>query len=281
VLFARHDSRGEDDAMIGISLEHARSYNGKGYGIFRTVNEFEGKRQIACLKQINAWYVEIDGGDKKMQLERIRKTPIYPTRVVESKNGYHLYFNAIEALLDNYAQIMHGLRFHFKGDSKAKDVARVLREPGFYHWKDPNNPFMVREIFVCEARYREKDMLHFFPPPREEVIEMKAIDVSTYEPSGEETGLTAFLDGLDNEDALSRLSGTKWVNGEVYSFKKVSRGRSNIFVNGKSTSCFIDERGRIGATPGGPNIWCWLRYFGHSEKEIVAIIQEIYPGVRI
>jgi hypothetical protein len=278
MLYALHEN--EDNAsMITVDDKEARAFNAKGFGIFRTVNSFKESRKIVNLDKINSWYVEMDG-EKPEQLLKIKDSPIYPSRVVESKNGYHLYFSAIDATLEHYTRIEEGLIHHFGGDPKAKDVTRVLREPGFHHWKDIHFPFMVKEIFRADnIRYREKDMFHFFSPPiKAEVIP----EAKVYTPivsSGE--GLTEFLNGLDNQDALERLSRTSWVNFEEYSFKPTSRGRKNIIVNGKSTSCFIDENKRIGANPGGPNCYHWLRYFGHTDKEIVVILKEIYPGVSI
>lgn len=243
------------------------------------MNTFNGARKIENLSKINAWYVEMDG-EKPEQLLRIKNSPIYPSRVVESKNGYHVYFKAIDASKENYAEIQAGLIFHYSGDKRAKDLARVLREPGFFHWKDANDPFKVKEIFSADIAYRDKDMLHFFPEPKrddssgEEKVQRKPIEYTG-------NNLTEFLDGLDNEDALSRLSGTSWVNFEKYEFRPSSGNKKNIIVNGKSTSCFIDANKRIGATPGGPNVHQWLRYFGHSDKQIYGILSEIYPGLRI
>lgn len=288
MMFARLDKDDQNYPMISVAPEHAKDYNEKGYGVFRTVNEFFSKRRIEELKTIRYWYVEMDG-DKGAQLLRIKKSPIYPSRIVESKNGYHIYFSAIEATLDTYREIQEGLIHHFKADPRAKDVTRVLREPGFLHWKDANDPFLVREIFKYDVAYREKDMLYFFPFKKKEPDYIKEFipggsEPNTHLPFARTSGannLTQFLDGLDNEIALLKLSGTAYVNGEYYTFKEVSRRRKNILVNGKPTSCFIDENKRIGATPGGPNVFTWLRYFNHSDKEIIKILKEIYPGVEL
>lgn len=273
MLYALNE-QAEGSSLIEIPEEEARGFNAKLFGIFRAVNSFNGARRIVNLTHINAWFVEMDG-DKPAQLLRIKDSPIYPSRVVESKNGYHVYFNAIEARLENYAAIEEGLIHCFLGDKRAKDVTRVLREPGFYHWKDINDPFKVKELFRADVAYRDKDMLHFFPAPKEDEPESIRAPKQLKHVEFTADSLTEFLNGLDNEDALERLSGTRWVNHESYTFKEVAGGKKNIYVNGKSTSCFIDEKKRIGATHG-PNVFSWLRYFNHSDRDIYQILKEIY-----
>lgn len=273
LVYAMRELSGEPPRLV--SFEEARRLNERdNYGIFSTVNEFDGPRRIVNLKRIRAWHVEIDG-NKPEQLLKIKSSPIYPSRVVESKNGYHIYFNAKDATLVMHRSIEEGLVHYFGGDPKAKMVTVLLREPGFYHKKDPKNPFLVREIFNLNVRYTEKDMLYFFPSPRERVQVKISKEIILSENINIDN-LTEFLNNLDHERALEMLSGSSYVGGETYTFKAVAKGRKNIFVNGKSTSCFIDEFKRIGAVPGGPTLWQWLRYYNHSDSEIYRIIKGVF-----
>lgn len=109
MLYALNEAE-ENASMITISDLSAEAFNRKKFGIFRTVNSFNGNRKIENLAKINAWYVEMDG-NKPSQLLKIKDSPIFPSRVVESKNGYHIYFNAIEGTRENYSTIQEGLRF--------------------------------------------------------------------------------------------------------------------------------------------------------------------------
>lgn len=280
MIYAMIEDKSKEQVPFPVTLSEARKLNSEGnYGIFRAVNDFGESRKIVHLKRINAWHVEIDG-NKKAQLIKIKNSPIWPSRVIESKNGYHIYFNAIDASLENHKTIESGLIHYFGGDPRAQMVTVILREPGFLHKKDPLDPFEVKEIFSLDVRYREDDMFYFFPAPPQTKKEKNLISVSSSNGQkstfNESTELSDFLNNLDHEWALSVLSGTSYVAFETYTFKDVHGGKKNIWVNGKSTRSFIDENKMIGANPGGPTIYQWLRYFNHTDGEIYKILKELF-----
>src|SRR5688572_10106295 len=140
-LYALHDSSQELQKKRGsfpVSPEEAERLNGDGYGIFWVVNEFLPPRKTANLERINYWFVECDEGTKEQQLERLRRAPLLPSFVVESKRGMHAYWAALDASLDNWKTIVRwGLVPALGGDPKATDPLRLLRAPGFNHVKDP------------------------------------------------------------------------------------------------------------------------------------------------
>jgi hypothetical protein len=83
---------------------------------------------------------------------------------------------------------------------------------------------------------------------------------------------------LNCEEALYRLSGTHYVSGETYSFKNNSNGSRNILVNGKGTSCWVDQEGRIGSLDdGGPTIAQWLHWFHKDYRKVAEMIKEVFP----
>lgn len=271
-LYALHDSDPaiqEREGMRSISNENAVLLNAKGWGIHWAVNKFQGRRQAVRLSKINSWICDIDEGCKESQWERIQGSPLFPSMIVETKNGYHIYFNAKKATIDSWREIAVRLIDFFGGDPIAKDVTRTLRAPGFFHLKDPNDPFLVSIKYQSDVVYTPEDMLFAFPSIPEEPQAKKPERIVV-----EGDDLTSKLDALDCEYALKRLSGTAYVNGEVYTFQRGSGSNLNIVVNGKSTSCFIDADKRIGATPGGPTIFQWLRYFGHSDQHIYEILKQ-------
>ena len=82
---------------------------------------------------------------------------------------------------------------------------------------------------------------------------------------------------MDCKDGLERLSGHLGVRGEEYTFKQTSRGW-NIYVNGRLSSCWVDNQGRIGSlSKGGPSLYQWLVWFGHRPGEVARIIRDVYP----
>ena len=82
-------------------------------------------------------------------------------------------------------------------------------------------------------------------------------------------------------EGLRRLSNTKYVNYQSYSFKKTANGNYNISVNGKSTSCFINTNDALIGSQAAPTIYQWLihRDYGHSNKEAWSIIKSIFTEI--
>lgn len=277
-LYALHDSdltRREESGCFRVkSLPEAIILNGDGFGIFWAVNDFNGDRKKVNLNKIHSWYCELDEMPKEHQENLIKSSPVLPSLIIESKRGYQLYFDCIDATEENYSEIQDRLSECFFSDVRAKDLSRVLRAPGFFHMKDPKDPFEVGVKYTLDAKYSEKIMLYNFPS-KEELEEQ----IKTHgRPLNAQGNFWDKVYNLDCEVILSRLSGTSYVNGERYTFKRTSKGNKNIYVNGKSTSCFIDSHGRIGSS-SGPTIYSWLKYFNHSNKEAYRILIEVAPEV--
>ena len=139
--------------------------NKQGAGVYVSVSETDGRgRKSEHVVRIRAWFVDYDEGEKEEFLNKLRSSPLPPSIVVETRRGVHAYWLADEgASVSNFARIQAGLIRAFNGDPKAKDVARVLRMPGFYHCKE--DPFLVRIVYASEVRYYEEEMDRAYPPP--------------------------------------------------------------------------------------------------------------------
>ena len=252
------------------SISTAKEFNQKGYGVFIAPNDFEGRLCETNLKKIKFCFFEIDNIPKDEQLKKIKASPLRASRVIESKNSYHVYFRLKDdCAIDSFSRIQSGLIEHFNSDTKIKNVNRLMRAPGFYHMKDPLDPFLVTIVEDNDLEYRIDDLKSAFP------YEPK-IQPTNLSGGADSDSLAHILENLDHEKALNQLSGTPFVNYETYTFKTKANGKKNIYVNGLGTSCFIDEKGLIGADPGGPTIWQWLRYFKHSNSQIRRIIRDVY-----
>lgn len=288
-----------------IKREQASEWNSKGYGIFHTVQEFRGPRRVSNLVHINAWAVDVDvakyvaspeaistglplgehGGNPTNQINLYKQKiladiqrGLIPTMVVETKNGFHIYWKAKDATQENWKAVMeHRLVPYYQADKKAKDLARILRTPGYYHLKNPAEPFLVRVIHSSKVEYSEREMLTFYPDVVTPEIQKKAHRKAMRENPGRKPFWEAVWN-LDCEDALTRLSGSAHVGFETYTFRENASGTKNIYVNGKSTSCWIDREGRIGSMDeGGPTIAAWLNWFHKDWSKTIAIIKEVFP----
>lgn len=145
-LFALNDGKDKSKGTFEVDYSKAVELNKEGYGIFCTLNEFEGRRKRENLKKINYWIVDIDDGEKSDMQKQINNLYLQPSMIVETKRGYHLYWRALDAKLENYEEIEDLLITKMNGDKGVKDPLRLLRCPNFYHMKDKNNPFLIKIV---------------------------------------------------------------------------------------------------------------------------------------
>lgn len=279
-FYRLHDSE-PGSGMLDLELDEAPAWNARGWGIFATVQKFRGARRKENLERIRAWAIDLDGGDKPAQRARICAAKLTPSSIVETKNGYHVYWYAEDAKPEHYRLILDRLVAFFGADKNARDLARVLRVPGFLHQKDPADPFLVRHVFGPNRRvvFLERDMLRAFPPSAEELAERARHQVQRSEYVGTDgDGFWERVYNIDCRDGLERLSGHGAVGGERYTFKRMANGSHNVVVDGKGSSCWVDENGRIGSkTKGGPTLYQWLRWMGNAPGDCARVLKQLYP----
>jgi len=167
----------KQNGMFPITLEEAKKLNGRGYGIFFAVQELHSDvRQIKNLKAIRCIALDIDTeeGGKQEILGQIQKSPLLPSLIVESKNGYHVYWifkRESWVSADDPEQVAEDYRIFlqerfvpiFKSDERCCDVTRVLRMPHFNHLKNPDSPFLVKPIYESKNLYTLDDIKAAFP----------------------------------------------------------------------------------------------------------------------
>ncbi len=221
----------------------------------------------------------MDAGTKEEQRLRLNKSLLEPSLIVETKRGYQAYWNAKDAKPEHWnAIVLERLVPFFGSDPNARDLARILREPGYLHLKDLAAPFMVKTVFESKVSYTEEQIAtRFKPVPK---VEPKEIHERVKRET-KFTGSDDFWDqvySLDCEEALSRLSGHPAVGGEQYTFRRMANGNRNIYVDGKGTSAWVDKHGHIGSlSGGGPTIAQWLKWFRIDYAEAAKIIKQLFP----
>ena len=129
----------------------------------------KNKRDIERVKMIQTWICDIDTGTKEEQLKLIQNAPLKPPYVVESVHGFHLYYLAHDPLdREQYTEGNLGLKDYYNGDIKVcKDVARVLRIPGFYHMKGEPTMVEFRTDLSSFLPYTVEEMYKNFPKKEE------------------------------------------------------------------------------------------------------------------
>jgi hypothetical protein len=286
----------ESRAAIPVERGDAARWNTPelGFGIFFTVNEFNGPRRKECLRKVIAWAVDMDDGSKADQHAKLIRSPLVPSLIVETKRGYQASWIAKDGKPEHWnAIVLERLVPFFGSDKNARDLCRILRVPGYLHLKDPADPFRVRVAWRHDVSYSERqlaDAFEWVPDPKAQrathdeqrraaEAEIRAVNRSSTTPS---ESLWDAVYALDCEEGLARLSGHWAVNSERYKFVRTGRGNLNIYVDSgsgwKSSPCFIDGDKRIGSpSDGGPTLVQWLRWFKHDWKTVLAVLKEVFP----
>jgi hypothetical protein len=266
--YRMYENNTKKHPMILTDKQDLEYWNKKNYGIFWSINSFKhGKRVKENLLKINSWAVDIDEGTKQEQLEKINKAPLLPSMLIETKNGYHVYWFSRDGSEENYRNIVERrLVYFFNSDIRAKDICRVLRVPNFYHCKDSNNKFLIKLVYKNQLSYYEREMMSFFRPKPTEIKiqkEQRFLGDDFWTKVG----------SMDCEIALQTISGTEAVGMERIEIRK-----KQIFVNNKSTSSWIDENGYIGSYDnGGPSIANWIWWYHRDWKRVAELLKIYFP----
>lgn len=97
--------------------------------------------------------------------------PLSPSYIVETRNGYHVYWLSCPGTKnDEFTDMQKRIAYYFKGDPSITNPARVMRLPG-YDWVKPgkNCPrFPVRIVRYTPVRYIFSQLKNAFPSVSEE-----------------------------------------------------------------------------------------------------------------
>ena len=143
------------------------------FGVNSRVDRGGAKENV---KWLSAFHAEIDYGTlghKKESLHEkredalaaIKAFPMEPSVIVHSGGGFHCYWvllNPIEVMrvgLDNIELVNKALSALLGGDT-ATDISRLLRVPGTYNLKHPDNPRLVTVECYSGKRYQYEDFSH-------------------------------------------------------------------------------------------------------------------------
>lgn len=132
----------------------------EGYGVFVTINATNGQgRETKDITAVRAFAADLDGAPK----ENIYRFGLVPSFTIESSPGkWHAWWiltSQDECPLQDYTPVMERIARIIESDHKICDLPRVLRVPGFYHQKDPNNPFQSRIVDESPRKYELHEIL--------------------------------------------------------------------------------------------------------------------------
>jgi hypothetical protein len=132
--------------------------NHAGAGVFFTPNETDGRgRKAQNIVRVRAVFADFDGAPLPQDF-RLR-----PHAIVTSSPGrFHAYWRC-ELPLDRFTPVQKSIAQHFGSDPAVCDLPRLMRLPGFTHWK--GEPFQTRiEALEAFKPYQARQILSAFPP---------------------------------------------------------------------------------------------------------------------
>lgn len=167
-----HDTnKGEQGRNIRGTLEQVydvlQGYNAAGWGVFVNINALDGKgAELINVAHIRTHVVDLDDPTTAaMNYSRaVSSNPPPHFAVQTSPDKYHLYW-LVQPYTGNDFYTLHQRKIAqlYDGDRKIVDATRVLRVPGFYHMKNPAQPFMVSCWGVSnQPHYSAADIQHSF-----------------------------------------------------------------------------------------------------------------------
>lgn len=195
-FFPGHVYRYIDQTGLGrppvSSIEKRDDLNQAGYEAYFTVNGFENapNAKLDNCSSLNAFFVDIDGRKDLKELEEIKRK-LDPTFILETKNGYHIYWLLDEPLykadmsIDEWStmvmkweQTEQAIVWDLKADPVVKDIPRILRIPDTYYWKKSGASYMdgtddvlkIKGIYKQIANTYSMDTVAEAFPVKEEVI---------------------------------------------------------------------------------------------------------------
>jgi ATP:corrinoid adenosyltransferase len=255
-------------------------WNEAGFNPCFTPNSCIGGRKMENCKAIKAWYCDFDAknGTPEEHIEKILGAKLKPDFVFQSSPaGHHAYWIARDGSLDNFDKIETGIVQSLGADPNCKDKVRAMRIPFFLHQKTANH-FMPKILegagyFITGIKplgYSDEEMQKAYPAEKaKEQIRQEVITARSHQ-----TFWNAAA-SISNKAALRALSGKPEVNNDVFSFKLNIKGTEQIWVNGESTSSWIDLDGHIGShDKGGPTYIQWLEWYGNSKAKIALAIKK-------
>lgn len=132
------------------------------------------KAKGAEVTAFNSWFIDIDAGkdaagkylpldavaERKAKMRAVIATLPEPSAVVETRNGYHIYFACYGITnREDWQAIEDKLIDRIKiADPCARDISRLLRVPYSIHNKDPKAPYMCNLIAAARVQYPAADL---------------------------------------------------------------------------------------------------------------------------
>jgi len=149
-----------------------KQLNEQGYNIYFVVNSGGTKQDE--INKINAFYIDCDCGKddnkkycdletvnqyKKSVLKRVQEFGLAPSFIVDTRNGYHVYWLVNNANVEEFQEVQNKLIHFFNSDKRVNTPERIMRLPNFYWTKYINNQYLCTVYQYNNIRYNAVDFI--------------------------------------------------------------------------------------------------------------------------
>lgn len=149
-----------------------KQLNEQGYNIYFVVNSGGTKKE--AINKINAFFIDCDCGRdnngnyfdldivkqyKQRVLQRVQDFGLVPSFVINSRNGYHVYWLVDNAKVEQFEEVQKKLIHYFNSDERVYTPERIMRVPNFYWTKDIDNQYLCTIYQYNDVRYNANDFI--------------------------------------------------------------------------------------------------------------------------
>lgn len=149
-----------------------KQLNEQGYNIYFTVNSGGTKKEQ--INKINAFFIDCDCGKddkgnyfnldivkqyKQRVLKRVQEFGLAPSFIVDTRNGYHVYWLVNNANVEEFQEVQNKLIHFFNSDKRVNTPERIMRLPNFYWTKDIDNQYLCTIYQYNDIRYNAVDFI--------------------------------------------------------------------------------------------------------------------------
>jgi len=173
-----------------------KQLNEQGYNIYFTVNSGGTKKEQ--INKINAFFIDCDCGKddkgnyfnldivkqyKQRVLQRVQDFGLVPSFVIDSRNGYHVYWLINNAKVEQFEEVQKKLIHYFNSDERVFTAQFIMRLPGYYWTKDVQNKYLCTVYQYNDVRYNANDFIqHLNSKVPDFVPEKKKVSTKTTVP---------------------------------------------------------------------------------------------------
>lgn len=161
--------------------EQLHSLNKQSYNIFylpNSVRDYNKNKTVngADIDLFNYVFVDCDLKDdiyldKETFLNFIGAFPLSPTKIIDSGNGVHVYWEISDLDAMTYLKLQRRLMRKFKTDTRTGQIYQLLRYPSTLNTKDPDNLKLCEALLEDKNIYTSEQMDEVLPPISQDDLE--------------------------------------------------------------------------------------------------------------